>query len=118
MENFDPKKFRDILEYLNDNREYITKSPRYFDGDDFVRDQGNVIEYVKYTIEVVDQEGGGEGEGEHWHSVIKVSEPFKNDRYFYIPGYYSSYDGTDIEWDEIYEVEPYEKKVIDWRVKK
>lgn len=73
--------------------------------------------YENFTLECVDQEGGGEGDGEHWHSVIKAesrSEPGKA-RYFYIPGYYASYDGTTIEYHDAYEVEPYEKTVIDWK---
>lgn len=75
--------------------------------------------YENFTIECVDQEGGGEGEGEHWHSVIKAESRAVpgSARYFYIPGYYASYDGTTIDYDYAFEVEPFEKVVIDWKRK-
>lgn len=72
--------------------------------------------FENFTLECVDQQGGGEGEGEHWHSVIKAESRVVpgSARYFYIPGYYASYDGTNIDYDYTYEVEPFEKVVIDW----
>jgi hypothetical protein len=117
LENFNPFKIRDVLMFLEDNKDYIIDKPRYFDGTGLVYSQGDILKFGRYIIEIVDQVGG-EGEGDHWHSVFKVSEHYKPDRYFYIPGYYASYNGTDIEWDDIYEVEPYEKTVTDWRAKK
>ena len=76
--------------------------------------------YDNFTLTCVDQVGGGEGSGEHWHSVIKAESRAVpgTSRYFYIPGYYASYNGTEIEYDGLYEVEPYEKVVIDWKAKK
>jgi hypothetical protein len=76
--------------------------------------------YDNFTLTCVEQVGGGEGSGEHWHSVIKAESRAVpgTSRYFYIPGYYASYNGTEIEYDGLYEVEPYEKVVIDWKAKK
>jgi hypothetical protein len=76
--------------------------------------------YDNFTLTCVEQVGGGEGSGEHWHSVIKAESRAVpgTSRYFYIPGYYASYNGTEVEYDGLYEVEPYEKVVIDWKVKK
>lgn len=75
------------------------------------------LTFDEFTLEVVDQKGGGEGEGEHWHSVLKavdVADPTIV-RYFYIPGYYASYEGTTIDFDDIYEVTPFDKVVVDWK---
>lgn len=84
------------------------------------RDSKHVrLVFENFTLECVDQQGGGEGAGEHWHSVIKAESRAVpgSARYFYIPGYYASYDGTSIDYDYAYEVEPFEKVVIDWKKK-
>jgi len=75
------------------------------------------LNFDEFTLVVVDQKGGGEGSGEHWHSVLKAVDVADSNivRYFYIPGYYASYDGTTIDFDDIYEVTPFEKVVIDWK---
>lgn len=92
------------------------------DRDEFVTNVDAKIRlvYDNFTLTCVDQEGGGEGEGEHWHSVIKAESRAVpgTSRYFYIPGYYASYNGTEVEYDGLHEVEPYEKVVIDWKRKK
>jgi hypothetical protein len=57
-------------------------------------------------VEFVEQVGGGEGEGEHVHLVLRVG-----DRYFKKEGYYASYDGT--TWDgDFREVKPAEKTIM------
>lgn len=119
LENFDPYNIYKVLKFLEkkENENFFTYSGGYFDGDYFVCEQDKEISFGRYTIKIVDQEGGGEGSGEHWHSVFKVSEKGKEDRYYYIPGWYQSYNGTEIEWSGIYEVEPYDKVVIAWRKK-
>jgi hypothetical protein len=90
--------------------------------DEFVQNIDSKIRlvYDNFTLTCVDQVGGGEGSGEHWHSVIKAESRAVpgTSRYFYIPGWYASYNGTEIEYDGLYEVEPYEKVVIDWKAKK
>jgi len=90
--------------------------------DEFVQYVNEMIRlvYDNFTLTCVEQVGGGEGSGEHWHSVIKAESRAVpgTSRYFYIPGWYASYNGTEIEYSSIYEVEPYEKVVIDWKAKK
>lgn len=64
------------------------------------------------TVTLVEDHGGGEGDGETRFIVIKVGEQL-----FQYNGYYSSWDGT--EWDDdLYEVEPYDVTVTQYRVKK
>jgi hypothetical protein len=90
--------------------------------DEFVQYVNETIRlvYDNFTLTCVEQVGGGEGSGEHWHSVIKAESRAVpgTSRYFYIPGWYASYNGTEIEYDGLHEVEPYEKVVIDWKRKK
>jgi hypothetical protein len=73
---------------------------------------------VKVTY--VDGETGGEGSAEHiwqvWRVVTKAGD-LDEVQYFKKTGYYASYDGSN--WDgSLYEVEPFEKTVTDWRTKK
>jgi hypothetical protein len=64
------------------------------------------------TVTLVENHGGGEGDGEERWIVIKVG-----DQFFEYSGYYSSWDGT--EWDnELREVEPYTVEVTKYREKK
>lgn len=64
------------------------------------------------TVTLIEDHGGGEGDGEERFIVIKVG-----DQLFQYNGYYSSWDGT--EWDEtLRQVEPYEVTVTKYRVKK
>lgn len=44
-------------------------------------------------------EGGGDYDG--WETVVRV-----RDQYFAFYGWYSSHEGTEMTWDECYEVEP------------
>lgn len=67
---------------------------------------GKVEDIYIATVELVEAEGGSEGEGERASLVFKV-RPKDSDEvlYFKKEGYYSSWDGTN--WDgSFYEVEP------------
>jgi hypothetical protein len=68
---------------------------------------GLFIEGVGEYIEVDQQ--GGEGQGEHWHSVKYFPD---HDIYIKVTGYYSSYDGTEIDgWNSCSEVKPRQKVI-------
>ncbi|MFI9591014.1 hypothetical protein [Nonomuraea sp. NPDC052265] len=61
------------------------------------------------NVATVQTEGGGEGDGEYMHVVIRVTQGDVT-RYFKKTGYHSSYGGTD--WDgEIRSVWPTTKTV-------
>lgn len=68
------------------------------------------------TLAYVDGETGGEGSAEYIWQVWSVTDA-DGVQYFKKDGYYMSYDGSN--WDgALYEVEPFEKTVTDWRTKK
>ena len=91
---------------------------KYSDHFYFFDHSTNSIIFGDWEVDTVDSQGGGEGDGEHWHRVFKViNNKNKTLEFYYVPGYYSSYNGTEIEWDGIYEVLPYEKTVIAWKAK-
>lgn len=115
--NFNPFNIKNVIVFFESNPELLVPTRKYFDDYEFTTGNVKVIKFDKYTIETVDQEGGCEGSGEHWHCVFKVSVDGEIDRYYYIPGYYASYVGTTIEWNSIYEVTPVDKVVIDWKKK-
>lgn len=76
--------------------------------------------YAGLKLENEEQEGG-EGQGDHYHIVTKVTNPETNEIVFIMHvGYYSSYDGASFD-DGLLGfdiVEPYEKTVRDWKVVK
>lgn len=123
--NFNPKNIKKVLDLLEpqDNAaKYLkNKTERQakwgIDSYDFYGYK-EPIQFGDWLVQVVDQEGGGEGEGEHWHCVFKVEKGGVLHGYYYIPGYYQSYNGTEIEWDSIYEVKPFDKVVVDWEAVK
>lgn len=70
-----------------------------------------VVDGIDGTIEVVDT-AGGEGQGDHAHIVFKVVTVDGDEQYFKIDGYYSSYDGTDWDGSDLFEVRPIERTVV------
>ena len=69
---------------------------------DFYHEDGFVMEH---GAEVVDTEGGYEGEGEYCHKIIL----FKEENIFIkIQASYYSYEGVELDYAEVYEVEPRE----------
>ena len=66
-------------------------------------------------LELVDSEGGGEGDGSYVHRIMGVFKSGKKKplSYLRITGYYESYNGT--EYNDDWEfVEPREVKVIQY----
>lgn len=122
LENFNPKKIKEVIDLLG-NKENCEK---YLNNPTERQKKWGIDEYSFYgcqepiqfgdwLVQAVDQQGGREGQGEHWHCVFKVEKNGELVGHYYIPGWYQSYNGTEIEWSDIYEVEPYEKVVIDWK---
>ena len=91
-----------------------------------MRTSENLIELVKKNInefyfedsfiethgaEEVDSEGGNEGEGEYCHKIIL----FKEENIFIkIQASYYSYEGVELDYAEVYEVEPREVVVTQY----
>lgn len=62
------------------------------------------------TVSVVTQEGG-EGQGDQYFVVWKLTDENGDEYYFRADGYYSSYEG--VEWDgaELRQVQPRQKTI-------
>ena len=89
--------YQEILEVLRKNIDSFEDfAYEEYESDDFVPNLGEIVE-----IEQV----GGEGKGDHWHSVKHFVE---HDMYIKVTGWYSSYNGTDFDggWDCCKEVKP------------
>lgn len=74
----------------------------YYDGSLFGKDN-------TYGVSLVEQYGG-EGQGEDYWFVLKVG-----DRHIKFDGYYQSYDGCYVEWDDAKFVEPVQVTVTKWK---
>lgn len=105
-----------IMELTKNNIGKVLNAYRESNEDEFrelVEGYGDTVELEGVKFEVED-EFGGEGKGDHMHTVLKVT---KNDNTAYIKfdAYYSSYDGGDFGDYDFDLVEPYEKTVRDWK---
>jgi len=68
-----------------------------------------------WKIENQYRHGGSEGDGSEHYVVLKVTQNDINETFWMVPGYYESYNGSELELDCIHQVEPYEKTVTDYR---
>ena len=69
------------------------------------------------TLHCAECFGGSEGDGEEHWLVVKIKHN-SIETCWMVPGWYASYDGGELEWENAYQVESYEKTVIAWREKK
>ncbi len=97
MEKLNYKQILEVLKMKLDNVE------------DFGCEDYNVEELGLGEIKVADKTGG-EGQGEHWHSVKHFVD---HDIYIKVTGFYSSQDGVSFYqgWDDCEEVRPYQKTI-------
>ena len=73
------------------------------------------IKFEDWTVETEADFGGGEGSGSERYLVFKFTKNGEDPTYWYVPGYYESYNGSEFEFGDMYQCEPYEKMVTDYR---
>lgn len=93
--------YQEILEKLKENIDSVSNFA-FEDYDSKKLGLGEVEEIDQY---------GGEGEGDHWHSVKHFKE---HDIYIKVTGYYQSYNGTEFYggWGSCSQVFPKQKTII------
>ncbi len=62
-------------------------------------------------VELVDRYGG-EGQGDTYYAVYKVTTPDGEVKHYQVDGWYASYDGS--SYSDTFEVEPREVMKIEW----
>lgn len=72
-------------------------------------DEVGTLETSLGTVQEVEQVGGGEGDGEHTHVVLKT---VATGQLFRINGHYYSFDGTNWDYAQLYEVRAVTKTVV------
>ena len=92
-----------------------------FSMDRYIKDphkteHGWVIPGLEGYVTCVDSYGG-EGQGDEWYKVFKLRTPMA-DRYFYLPGYYRSFDGATINDEDMHEVYPKQVVKTEWAAQK
>lgn len=91
---------------------------------EFIRNE-DIEEDLEHTSKVVSfpngwsgqqihSEGGGEGDGEEYWFVFTLTKDFKDTKYFRLDGWYQSYNGSEVDWDDLYEAIPVEKTYTDY----
>lgn len=86
----------ELIKLVEENKDYF-----YFE-DSYLVEQG---------AETVDEEGGSEGDGEYCHKVFLFKE---ENIYIKIQASYYSYEGIELDYSEVYEVEPKEVLVTQY----
>jgi hypothetical protein len=104
------KLFIKLLE--NNHEDFGIK--RAIERDDLRYNSGVYWKLNEWTFGVVECRGGSEGDGEE-HFLILTLIGDGNKTFWKIPGYYSSYEGGELEWDSIHKVEPFERNITDYR---
>ncbi len=67
-----------------------------------------------WFLEHVYREGGREGDGAEYWIVFSASKENEKTKYFRVDGWYQSYDGSELDWNDMYEAMPVEKTYIDY----
>lgn len=78
---------------------------------DFKWEEINELDVPNFGKVEFEDSFGGEGQGDDYWVVVKL-----DDRYFRVDGYYSSWDGGELD-GELEEVVPKEVKKIEWETK-
>lgn len=101
----------------------VTEGEPYDGGYSYSSGLGNLIVDEEIPLQVdgiglVEREAdwGGEGDGAETGRVVRVTDEDGDARYFEQTGRYSSWDST--YYGDWYEVEPFEKTVVRYRVKR
>lgn len=98
----------ELLKKLNELS--ITPYEFYFNiNDGYESDEVKLFENEIGDYDIVEEVGGREGKGEHFHFVVYMK---KYDTYLKAIGYYTSHEGTDLEDSKWEVVTPVERKVV------
>jgi hypothetical protein len=98
-------------------RAWLKSDDSYNEKEILLYDYGeDSFEFNGFTFKREEVYGGGEGDGEEYWAVFSVSNGDET-RYFKADGWYASYEGGYIEWENFFEVRS-EKKTIDVWVNK
>ena len=69
-----------------------------------------------WSVTLAECKGGGEGDGEeHW--LVYKLEKASQETYWKVPGWYQSYHGAELEWDNTFQVKAVEKVITVWEKK-
>ena len=88
------------------------------EGSELLRDESS-FKYEGHEFSHEDQHGG-EGQGEDYWIVFSVTNLVdkKDVTYYKVPGWYQSYHGSELEWDNLFEVKSVEKVINVWEESK
>jgi hypothetical protein len=70
-----------------------------------------------WTFKTEEIYGGCEGDGSEYWLVFKLTDPNGVATYWNIPGFYESYNGGELEFNNVFQVEPAEKVIRVWNQK-
>lgn len=84
------------------------------EGKVIIRDESN-FEYNGYKFDFKEQYGGMDMGSEYWIVFSVTSVTDSNDVVYYkVLGWYQSHYGSELEWDNLFEVSRKEKTIMVW----
>lgn len=118
LENFTPsnESINRLFELMSEKEHRKYFGFKYTPSKAYIQDE-TPISFDDWTVDTEEDFGGGEGSGETRYVVFKFTKKGEQPTYWYVPGWYQSYHGSEFEFDDMYECEPYEKMVTDYRKK-
>jgi hypothetical protein len=76
--------------------------------------EGTFVKIGNWEIILHERFGGSSGDGEEHYLIYEVRYSGQPHSFWKVPGYYSSYEGSELEWDNVYQVQPVTKTIIAW----
>jgi hypothetical protein len=100
-----------FIDYIVDNKiiKYVNSR------EEFVSSEAYSAEWNEWKLVVEKVYGGGEGDGEEHWAILRLTDPFGEESFWKIPGYYQSYDGGNLEVDDIFRVTPHKVEVTQYK---
>lgn len=118
LENWEPTT-ANVRAAMKEERQYVSWGDRKYTSPiaEIIQEEKNADYNGIYSFNHVETYGGGEGDGEEHWIVFTVNKGEEIVSYWKVPGWYQSYHGGELEWGNIFEVEPVEVTVTQYNKK-
>lgn len=100
---------------LSEEHQYTYNEKEYSsEGSALIRDERS-FEYEGHKF-AHEEQFGGEGQGDNYWIVFSVANLANASDvvYYQVPGWYQSHNGSELEWDNMFEVKSVQKTINVW----
>jgi hypothetical protein len=113
-------KLEKVKEALNTEHKYLGYGEKEYSGEgNSIIEEERSFEHEGHKFDYEEQYGGMDMGSEYWIVFSVTSLADAGDvAYYKVPGWYQSYCGSELEWDNLFEVKSVEKTVTVWEESK